>query len=122
MRASSKTPGNFRARHILVIDIGGAHVKFRIDARGPFRQFVSGPKMLPASMARQLPVTTANLSSAALPIGSPGLVFRGRMAAGPPNLGRGWAGFDFQAAFGRPVKVINDAGMQAIGSYRGGRM
>jgi len=122
MRASNRTPGNFRARHILVIDIGGAHVKFRVDARGPVRKFVSGPQMSPASMMRQLLELTGNLSFDALSIGYPGLVFRGRIAAEPHNLGKGWVGFDFEKAFGRPVKVINDAAMQAIGSYRGGRM
>ena len=122
MRASNKTPGNFRARHILVIDIGGAHVKFRVDARGPVRKFVSGPQMSPASMTRQLLELTGNLSFDALSIGYPGLVFRGRIAAEPHNLGKGWVGFDFAKAFGKPVRVINDAAMQAIGSYRGGRM
>src|SRR5438105_3523579 len=81
MRASNRTPGNFRARHILVIDIGGAHVKFRVDARGPVRKFVSGPQMSPASMMRQLLELTGNLSFDALSIGYPGLVFRGRIAA-----------------------------------------
>src|SRR2546423_15542142 len=93
MRASNRTPGNFRARHILVIDIGGAHVKFRIDARGPIRKFVSGTKMSPASMTRQLLELTGNLSFDALSIGYPGLVFRGRIAAEPPNLRKGWVGF-----------------------------
>src|SRR5205814_118952 len=108
--------------HILVIAIGGAHVKFRVDARGPVRKFVSGPQMSPASMTRQLLELTGNLSFDALSIGYPGLVFRGRIAAEPHNLGAGWVGFDFHKAFGRPVKVINDAAVQSIGSYSGGRM
>ena len=122
MRASSKIPGDFSARHVLVIDIGGSHVKFRIDARGPVRKFVSGPRMSPASMTRRILELTRNLGFEAVSIGYPGLVFRGRIAAEPHNLGAGWVGFDFHKAFGRPVKVINDAAMQAIGSYRGGRM
>ena len=108
--------------HILVIDVGGMHVKLQIDARGPIQKFVSGPKMSPASMMRQILKLTRNLSFDAVSIGYPGLVFRGRIAAEPHNLGKGWVGFDFEKALGKPVKLINDAAMQAIGSYRGGRM
>ena len=122
MRASKKIPGNAGARHILVIDVGGMHVKLRIDARGPIGKFVSGPKMSPASMMRQILKLTRNRAYDAVSIGYPGLVFHGRIAAEPHNLGKGWFGFDFEKAFGKPVKVINDAAMQAIGSYRGGRM
>jgi polyphosphate glucokinase len=122
MRASKKTPGNASARHILVVDVGGMHVKLRIDARGPIDKFVSGPKMSPLGMMRQILKLTRNLGFDAVSIGYPGLVFHGRIAAEPHNLGKGWVGFDFEKAFGKPVKVINDAAMQAIGSYRGGRM
>jgi polyphosphate glucokinase len=108
--------------HILVIDIGGAHVKFRRDGRGPVGRFASGPRMTPADMTRQLLALTRKLSFDAVSIGYPGLVFRNRIAAEPHNLGRGWVGFDFARAFGKPVRVINDAAMQAIGSYAGGRM
>ena len=122
MRASKKIPGNASARHILVVDVGGMHVKLRIDARGPIHKFVSGPKMSPPSMMRQILKLTRNLSFDAVSIGYPGLVFHGRIAAEPHNLGKGWVRFDFEKAFGKPAKVINDAAMQAIGSYRGGRM
>ena len=122
MRASKKSPGNAAARRILVIDIGGMHVKLQIDARGPIRKFVSGPKMSPASMMPRILNLTRKLSFDAVSIGYPGLVFRGRIVTEPHNLGKGWVGFDFAKAFGKPVKVINDAAMQAIGSYRGGRM
>jgi polyphosphate glucokinase len=122
MRASNKIPGNASARHILVVDVGGMHVKLRIDARGPIHKFVSGPKMSALSMMRQILKLTRNLSFDAVSIGYPGLVFHGRIAAEPHNLGKGWVRFDFEKAFGKPVKVINDAAMQAIGSYRGGRM
>ncbi|HEY0767644.1 MAG TPA: ROK family protein [Steroidobacteraceae bacterium] len=117
MAVSNRTP-----RHILVIDVGGTHVKFRIDARGTSQEFVSGPKMSPASMTRQILRLTRKLAYDALSIGYPGLVFRGKVCAEPHNLGNGWVGFDFGKAFGKPVKVINDAAMQAIGSYTGGRM
>ena len=122
MRASKKIPGNATARRILVVDVGGMHVKLRIDARGPIHKFVSGPKMSPVSMMRQILRLTRNLSFDVVSIGYPGLVFHGRIAAEPHNLGKGWVRFDFEKAFGKPVKVINDAAMQAIGSYRGGRM
>jgi polyphosphate glucokinase len=122
MRARKKSPGEAAARRILVIDVGGMHVKLRIDARGPIRKFVSGPKMSPASMMPRILKLTRKLSFDAVSIGYPGLVFRGRIVTEPHNLGKGWVGFDFEKAFGKPVKVINDAAMQAIGSYRGGRM
>ena len=122
MRASKKIPGKVSARHILVVDVGGMHVKLRIDARGPIHKFVSGPKMSPLIMMRQILKLTRNLSFDVVSIGYPGLVFHGRIAAEPHNLGKGWVRFDFEQAFGKPVRVINDAAMQAIGSYRGGRM
>jgi polyphosphate glucokinase len=122
MRASKKIPGNAAARRILVIDVGGKHVKLRIDARGPIRKFVSGPKMSPASMMRRILKLTRKRAYDAVSIGYPGVVFRGRIALEPHNLGKGWVGFDFEKAFAKPVKVINDAAMQAIGSYRGGHM
>ena len=122
MRASKKIPGKVSARHILVVDVGGMHVKLRIDARGPIHKFVSGPKLSPLGMMRQILKLTRNLSFDVVSIGYPGLVFHGRIAAEPHNLGKGWVRFDFEQAFGKPVRVINDAAMQAIGSYRGGRM
>lgn len=122
MRASKKIRGKKSARHILVVDVGGMHVKLRIDARGPIHKFVSGPKMSPLIMMRQILKLTRNLSFDVVSIGYPGLVFHGRIAAEPHNLGKGWVRFDFEKALGKPVRVINDAAMQAIGSYRGGRM
>jgi polyphosphate glucokinase len=109
-------------RHILVIDIGGTHVKWQLDGRGATGKFASGPKMSPEPMMRRVLELTRSLHYDAVSIGYPGLVFRGRIAAEPHNLGRGWVGFDFGKAFGKPVRVTNDAAMQAIGSYRGGRM
>jgi polyphosphate glucokinase len=122
MRTRKKIPGNASARRILVIDVGGMHVKMQIEARGPIRKFVSGPKLSPARMMRQILKLTRKLSFDAVSIGYPGLVFRGKIALEPHNLGKGWVGFDFEKALGKPVKLINDAAMQAIGSYRGGRM
>jgi polyphosphate glucokinase len=109
-------------RRILVIDIGGTHVKFRLDARGAEQKFASGPTMTPAQMVRQLQRLAPDLAYDAVSIGYPGVVLRGRITAEPHNLGKGWVGFDFARALGKPVRILNDAAMQAIGSYRGGNM
>jgi polyphosphate glucokinase len=109
-------------RYILVIDVGGTHVKARIGPHGAMHEFESGAKMTPARMTRQLRKLLGEQRYDAVSIGYPGLVYHGRIAAEPHNLGRGWVGYDFSAALGRPVRLINDAAMQAIGSYRGGRM
>ena len=108
--------------HVLVIDVGGSHIKFRMGPRGPIRRFVSGPDMTAADMAGQVRKVARNLPYEAVSIGYPGLVLRGRIAAEPFNLGPGWVGYDFEKALGKPVRVINDATMQALGSYEGGRM
>jgi polyphosphate glucokinase len=111
-----------RHMKILVIDVGGTHVKcVATDQKSPVK-FKSGPKMSPASMVRQVLKITKGWRFDAISIGYPGVVRRGRIAREPHNLGPGWVGFDFQAAFGRPVKVINDAAMQALGGYEGGKM
>jgi hypothetical protein len=117
MATRTRTP-----RRILVIDVGGAHVKLRLDARGPIQKFASGAHMTPLDMIRQVRKLRQNLTYDAVSIGYPGVVFRGRIAAEPHNLGRGWVGFDFAKAFGKPVRIVNDAAMQAIGSYTGGCM
>jgi polyphosphate glucokinase len=109
-------------RYMLVIDVGGTHVKLRIGTRGAIHEFESGPKMTPARMTRHLRQLLGEQRYDAVSMGYPGLVYHGRIAAEPHNLGGGWVGYDFSAALGRPVRIINDAAMQAIGSYRGGRM
>ena len=111
-----------KPRRILVLDVGGSHVKLRIDGRGRIRKFESGPHMTPGRMLRQVRTLVGPHDYDAVSIGFPGLVVGGRVAAEPYNLGRGWVRFDFAAALKRPVKVLNDAAMQAVGSYRGGRM
>jgi polyphosphate glucokinase len=123
MPGKRTTAGRRRApRHILVIDVGGSHVKFRRDDRGRIGKFPSGPKLRPEPMVREVLKRTAGLRYEAVSMGYPGPVLHGRIAAEPHNLGSGWMGFDFAAAFGKPVRIVNDAAMQAIGSYRGGRM
>jgi polyphosphate glucokinase len=129
--AVRKKPGRKRSRtsrsstnprHILVLDVGGTHVKFRVGARGAIQKLISGPKMTPGRMAREVRRCLRNVPYDAVAMGYPGLVFRGRIAAEPHNLGKGWVGFNFARAFGKPVRIINDAAMQAMGSYTGGRM
>ena len=122
MRAKREVLRAPARRYILVIDVGGTHVKFRIGERGAFQEFESGPSMTPGRMVRRLCKLVDGERYDAVSIGYPGLVYHGRIAAEPHNLGKGWVGYDFAAAFGRPVRLVNDAAMQAIGSYRGGRM
>jgi ROK family len=122
MPGNRTAPGRRVPRRILVIDVGGTHVKFRIDGRGRIFKFPSGPELGPGRMTRRILKRIPEAAYDAVSIGYPGLVFHGRIAAEPHNLGDGWMGFDFAAAFGKPVRIVNDAAMQAIGSYRGGRM
>jgi len=112
-----KTP-----KRVLVIDVGGSHIKFRIGPRGAIDRFDSGPDMTAKQMAEGVASRASKSRYDAVSIGYPGLVFHNRITADPHNLGPGWVGFDFEQAFGKPVRVINDATMQAMGSYAGGRM
>ncbi|HEY1874113.1 MAG TPA: ROK family protein [Steroidobacteraceae bacterium] len=122
MRAKREVLRAPARRYILVIDVGGTHVKFRIGEHGAASKFESGPEMTPGRMVRRLRKLLDEKRYDAVSIGYPGLVYHGRIAAEPHNLGKGWVGYDFAAAFQQPVRLINDAAMQAIGSYRGGRM
>jgi polyphosphate glucokinase len=108
--------------NVLAIDVGGTHVKVLVSGRSDRRQFDSGPALTPARMVEQVKALTSDWTYDAVAMGYPGVVARGRIAAEPANLGRGWTGFDFGSAFGLPVKLVNDAAMQALGSYQGGRM
>jgi polyphosphate glucokinase len=108
---------------ILVLDIGGTHVKVVATGHPQRIAFASGPKMTPAKMVAAVRAATAGWKFDAVSIGFPGPVVHGRPLAEPHNLGPGWVGFDFRKAFsGRPVKMINDAAMQALASYQGKRM
>ena len=107
---------------ILAIDIGGTHVKLLVSDQTEPRKFESGSSLTPSQMVEKVKELTADWSYSAISIGYPGLVLHDRIAAEPSNLGRGWVGFDFGKAFGVPVRLINDAAMQALGSYEGGRM
>jgi polyphosphate glucokinase len=107
---------------ILVIDVGGTHVKLLATGRKEPIKIPSGPEMTANRMVHVVRNAVAGWKYDAVSIGYPGPVLHGRPVSEPRNLGGGWVGFDFRAAFGRPVKVINDAAMQALGSYKGGRM
>ena len=106
----------------LVIDIGGTHVKLLSSGVATPRRFDSGDTMTPAKMVATVKRLTSDWSYRRISMGYPGLVVHRRIAAEPRNLGRGWLGFDFDKAFGQPVRIANDAAMQALGSYEGGRM
>lgn len=107
---------------ILAVDVGGSHVKFMTDADREKRLFASGPKLTPGQMVKQIKSLTADWSYERVSIGYPGPVVHNRPLAEPHNLGKGWSGYNFEKAFGRPTIVVNDALMQALGSYRGGKM
>lgn len=121
--ARKSTPRKGQApQRILVLDVGGSHVKWRVGERGTPKRFVSGPGMTASDMVKELRKVVKPEDYDAVSIGYPGMVVRGRIAAEPFNLGHGWVGFDFAAELGKPVRIINDAAMQAVGSYQGGRM
>jgi polyphosphate glucokinase len=107
---------------ILVIDVGGTHVKVRDTGHKNRVQFPSGPKMTASKMVAAVCKIILGWKYDVVTIGYPGPVLHGRIVGEPHNLGHGWVKFDFEKAFGRPVKIINDAAMQALGSYNGKRM
>jgi predicted NBD/HSP70 family sugar kinase len=106
----------------LVIDVGGTHVKLLSTGRRTPLKLDSGPTLTPRQMVRAVKEATADWEFDRISIGYPGPVLRGKPAKNPWNLGGGWVGFDFKKAFGKPVRLINDAAMQALGSYAGGDM
>jgi polyphosphate glucokinase len=106
---------------VLVIDVGGTHIKVKISDQDELRKIPSGPTLTAKQMVADVQKATADWQFDAVSIGYPGPVSRGKITMEPVNLGSGWLGFDF-SGFGRPVKIINDAAMQALGSYEGGRM
>lgn len=107
---------------ILVIDVGGTHVKCLCTGQKRPRKFSSGARLTAKRMVKKVLKITRGWKFDRVSIGYPGPVLHGRPVREPHNLGPGWVGFDFQKAFGCPVKLVNDAAMQALGSYRGGRM
>jgi polyphosphate glucokinase len=111
-----------KIRKILVIDVGGTHVKVLLSGKREPRKLPSGPHLTATEMVAIVREATTDWDYDAVTVGFPGPVLKNRPTKEPVNLGDGWVGFDFAKAFGKPVKVINDAAMQAVGSYDGGRM
>lgn len=107
---------------VLVIDLGGTNVKLLASGEKEPRKFPSGPSFTPDDLVAGVQKAAIDWKYDAIAIGFPGPVVRGRLIAEPYNLGPGWVHFDFEKGFGKPVKLINDAAMQALGSYEGGRM
>ena len=118
MKAASKK----KAPKILVIDVGGTHIKLLASGEHMPGKIPSGPAMTASRMVEGVKRAVKNWKYDAVSIGYPGPVIHGRPISEPYNLGGGWVGFNFHKAFGRPVRLINDAAMQALGSYQGGRM
>ena len=108
--------------NVLVVDVGGTYVKILATGQEEPRRFPSGPTLIPEKMVAAVKKLAEDWKYDVVSLGYPGVVVRGRIANEPRNLAKGWVGFDFRAAFGCPVKIINDAAMQALGSYRGGTM
>jgi polyphosphate glucokinase len=117
-----KPKSDKRVPKVLVIDVGGTHVKVLADGQSERREIASGPKMTPGQMVQLVKKLVKDWPYDVVSIGYPGPVIHGHPMREPYNLGGGWVGFDFGKAFRHPVKVINDAAMQALGSYKGGRM
>src|ERR1700733_9034523 len=107
---------------ILAIDLGGTHVKILLYGAAAPREAPSGPKMTPAKLVRAVRELARGWHYDVIALGFPGVVLHGRPVMEPHNLGHGWVGFHFGRAFGCPVRIVNDATMQAIGSYAGGKM
>lgn len=118
----SPQPQRQSAKKVLVVDVGGTHVKVYAPRHHAPLKIDSGPAMTPEKMVESVLKATNGWRYDVISLGYPGPVQRGRPVRDPVNLGPGWVRFDFQKAFGCPVRIINDAGMQALGSYRGGRM
>jgi polyphosphate glucokinase len=107
---------------ILVVDVGGTNVKVKLSDREEVRKHPSGPRMTAADMVAAVKELAADWDYDRVTIGYPGPIANGQILLEPHNLGEGWVGFDFEKALAKPVKLINDAAMQALGSYTGGRM
>src|SRR6476659_954381 len=108
--------------NVLVIDVGGTHVKVLLSSEREPRKFESGPTLTAKEMVAGVKKITGDWKYDAVSIGFPGPVLRNRPVAEPRNLGGGWVGFSFKSAFGCPVKLVNDAAMQGLGSYKRGKM
>lgn len=106
--------------NILTIDIGGTNIKAKLQGPIERRKFPSGQEMTPEKMVAGVKEMTTDWEYDVISIGFPGIIKSGKIITEPKNLGEGWTGFDFEKAFGKPIKLMNDAAMQALGSYQGG--
>jgi polyphosphate glucokinase len=109
-------------KSILAIDVGGTNIKVLATGQKEPIKIPSGPKMTAKKMVKEVRDATKDWNYSVVSIGYPGPVIHGHPLSEPHNLAGGWVGFDFRKAFGRPVKIVNDAAMQALGIYHGGRM
>src|SRR5271165_1011578 len=117
-----KTARTAKSPKVLVIDVGGTNVKLLATGQKEPRKYPSGPAMTPRKMVQLVKKSVADWKFDCISLGYPGPIINGHPLREPHNLGRGWVGFNFKKAFGCPIKILNDAAMQAIGSYEGGRM
>ena len=108
--------------NVLVIDVGGTHVKILATGKQDVRRMDSGPTLTPRQMVLGVKALAKGWKYDRVSIGYPGVVVRDQVRYEPHNLGKGWVGFDFSKAFGCPVRMVNDAAMQALGGYQGGKM
>jgi polyphosphate glucokinase len=115
-------PAEPRAPAVLAVDVGGSNVKAVLNGVDERRRFPSGKKLTARQMVDGVLEMTSDWDYVGISVGIPAPVVQGRVVREPVNLGKGWKDFDFEAAFGTPTKVVNDAAMQAFGSYEGGRM
>jgi polyphosphate glucokinase len=122
MTAEGSLPHEPKAPAVLAVDVGGSHVKLLVNGGSERRRFVSGKKLTAAQMVEGVLEQAAELDYSVVSVGIPSPVVGGRVAHEPVNLGKGWVAFDYEAAFGKPTKIVNDAAMQALGGYTGGRM
>jgi polyphosphate glucokinase len=120
--SQSKFPSSPKSLKVLVVDVGGTNVKMRTMGQKEALKIPSGPTLTATKAVNVVKENARGWDFDRISLGYPGPIINGRPLREPHNLGGGWVGFDFQKAFGVPVKIINDAAMQALGSYKGGRM
>ena len=111
-----------KKKRVLVIDVGGSHVKLMISRNGKRKKFESGKSLTPRKLVAGIKKEIGDWKFDVIAIGFPSPIYKGSIAQDPKHLGKGWVGFNFRKAFKKPVRVMNDAAMQALGSYEGGRM
>jgi polyphosphate glucokinase len=120
--APDAAPAEPRVGAVLAVDVGGSHVKSLLNGQTERRRFVSGDQLTPEQTVEGVLETTQDWDYDRISVGVPAVVRDGRIVREPVNIGPGWVDFDFEQAFGKPTKVVNDAAMQAFGAYEGGRM